>query len=176
MIDVTNNLPDDEKVKIRNLCDHMVCYNITDGPRRELSPNQSIVVSAGELRQLNSDYGGSMLLKNYLQIQDTRLATEFGFDPEETPEYKWSRDDIDRVLLSEPIEVLEDALDFAPAGIVDLIVSRAIAIELPDNRKREVIYDMTGKNISKMIELNKAVEEPSTSQKPVRRRRVPTKK
>lgn len=176
MEDLTYTIDDDEKIKIRNLCDHVVCYSVTDGPRRELAPNQSIVVTAGELRQLNSEYGGSMLLRDYIQVQNDELANEFGFNVEETPEYQWSREDVDRALTEEPIEVLEDALDFAPRGIVDLIINRSVAIELPDNRKREVIFEKTGKDITKMIELSRVIDSPSNQKKPTRRRRVPVKK
>ena len=176
MDDYTNEINDDAKIRIRNLCDHIVCYSITDGARRELAPNQSIVVTAGELRQLNSEYGGSILLRNFIQVENEKLAVEFGVNPEENPEYLWSREDVDRVLLEEPIEVLEDALDFAPTGIVDLIVSRAVAIELPDNRKREAIANSTGRDISAMIRNAKLVSnETTTSNKPRRQRRVPIK-
>ena len=175
MDDYTNEISDDAKIKIRNLCDHSVVYSITDGARRELAPNQSITVTAGELRQLNSEYGGSVLLRNFIQIFNDELADEFGVNVEENPEYKWSKEDVDRVLLEEPIEVLEDALDFAPAGIIDLIISRAVATQLPDNRKRKAILESTGRNISKMIEVDEWVASGTSTEpvKPKRRRRVP---
>lgn len=175
MEDYTNEISDEAKIKIRNLCDHIVAYAITDGARRELSPNQTITVTAGELRQLNSEYGGSVLLRNFIQIENDTLADEFGVNVRENPEYTWSKEDVDRVLLEEPIEVLEDALDFAPIGIIDLIVSRAVATELPDNRKREVIQESTGKNISRMIEHSKEIATSAANQssRAKRQRRVP---
>ncbi len=177
MEDLTNSVKDEAKIRIRNLCDHTVCYSITDGPRRELSPNQAIVVSAGELRQLNSEYGGSKLLQNYIQILNPQLAAEFGLEFENNPEYTWTAEDVDKVLLEKPIEVLEDALDFAPAGIIDLIVSRAVALNLPDNNKRDAILNQTGKNITRMIEIKRIVETPSTAAaKTQRKRRVPIDK
>lgn len=177
-MDLTYTVSDEDKIKIRNLCDHTICYSTNDGMhRRELSPNQEIVVTAAELRQLNSDRGGHYLLERFIEVENQELAKEFGIDVEETPEYTWRASDVDDVLLNQSIERLEDALDFAPEGIVNLIVTRAVELDIPDNRKREAIQKRTNRNISNMIENNKKLHEIeySAPRPSARKRRVPVK-
>lgn len=61
------------------------------------------------------------------------------------------------------INVLKDALDFAPLGIVETIIDRAVALRIPDNNKREAIHEMTKRDITGMInnqlELEKVLGE-----------------
>lgn len=63
------------------------------------------------------------------------------------------------MLLNGSIDKLHDALDFAPEGIIDLIVDKAIELRIPDVNKRELIQNNTGKNITSMINTQIALEE-----------------
>ena len=57
------------------------------------------------------------------------------------------------------MDALHDALDFAPEGIIDLIVDKAIELRIPDINKRNLIQESTGKNITGMINTQIALEE-----------------
>lgn len=57
------------------------------------------------------------------------------------------------------MDALHDALDFAPEGIIDLIVDKAIELRIPDINKRNLIQENTGKNITGMINTQIALEE-----------------
>jgi hypothetical protein len=62
-------------------------------------------------------------------------------------------------LLEGTLDELLDALDFGPTGIKELIVSRAVALDLPDVHKREAIQEKTGANITNIITAAKTNEE-----------------
>lgn len=69
-------------------------------------------------------------------------------------------EDIDRVLETGSTDELADALDFAPLGIVETLVSRATKLKIPNMNKRKLIQEMTGKDVNKMIAYKELLEEP----------------
>ena len=73
--------------------------------------------------------------------------------------------------LSTPIEALEDALDFAPDGIRELLVDCAVKWKIPDSNRRKIISRMTGVNIDKMIEFAEATDQ-VIKQEPTQTRRL----
>lgn len=162
---------DNTMVEVRNLVDHKVVYKIPeDNIRREFTGFEVKKIAAGELRKLNYQYGGRVLLRQYLNVRNSTLAKEFGIDCDELIEYNWTKEDVDKALLSDPIEVLMDALDFAPQGIIDLIKDRAIELRITDLAKRKAIMDATGCNITNTIEMLEATEEVK-EEPPVKERR-----
>ena len=82
--------------------------------------------------------------------KNKNLAREFGVS-DETVEYNWTEQDVINALTTEPIDVLLDALDFGPEGIVQQLQTKAVELEIPDMDKREAIMKKTGFDISKMI-------------------------
>lgn len=170
---------DNTKVKVRNLVSHSVTYKIEEeNIRRSFAANEEKTLTAGELRKLNYKRGGHVLLNEYLNISNEELANEFGVSSDAFKnEYSWDVDKVDKVLLKEPIEVLLDALDFAPLGILDLIQERAIALNINSMDKREAISKALNIDLSKMIEIRK--DEKATkaangtaAKEPERKRRV----
>lgn len=161
---------DDTLVTIENMVGHDVSYIISSlGVRRKLMPGVSLQVKAQELRALYAEPGGEVLLRNYLHVKEPKLQREFGIS-EDQIEYNWTIKDIDSVLLEKPEEYLLDALDFAPQGIIDLIQSRAIELELPNMNKRKAIMKKTGVNITKSIENRHAYDSTNTSNNVVEKR------
>ena len=55
------------------------------------------------------------------------------------------------------MNVLLDALDFAPQAIKDRLVNRAVELEISDINRREAITEATGLNITNMITNKKAI-------------------
>lgn len=169
-------LKENDLIKVRNLTDHAVVYMSYDGRRRAFAGQQTMKISVEELRQLAYSRGGLVLLRNHLSIDNKELAEEFGIQSDTYDnEYQWTKEDVDRVLLSGDMDELLDALDFAPNGIIDLIISRAVNLRISDIAKRKAISEATGRNINSMIELvedsEQEVEAPA--EKPKTRRRAP---
>lgn len=166
-------LKDTTLVPVRNMVDHKVVYTIPELNRRVVfEPFQEKKVPAGELRALNYAAGGEVLLHNYICVKSNDLREEFNI-PSDQVEYDWTLEDIHRILedLNTPIEELEDALDFAPDGIRELIVDSAVNWKIPDSNRRKIISKMTGVNIDKKIEFLEMVNgDTEQDQIPTRRR------
>lgn len=165
-------------IQVKNLTGNHVYYNIPeDNVHRKFGPFEEKQITYDEIQKLYYQNGGDVLIKDYLQIKNKEVALEFGVEEESFEnEYSWDKEKVDNVLLNEHIDVLHDALDFAPEGIVDLIISEAINLRIMDINKRNLIQECTGKNINNMIqnqiELEKQIGE--VKQEEPKRRRVAT--
>ena len=156
-------LQDKDLVEVRNLVDHMVVYKIDELNRRVVfNPFETKKVTVDELRRLNYQHGGRVLLHNYLCIQNNELRQEFGVDPS-VIEYDWTLRDIDRVLISGSIDELLDALEFGPNGIKDMLIDRAVQLRIPDTNKRKAILDVTGVDVNNMINFKEQADEADTT-------------
>ena len=110
--------------------------------------------------------GGRVLLEECLSVKNAELAKEFGIsDDLLAHEYNWTEKDVEAILIYGSLDALKDALDFAPEGIVDMIVSKAVQMKLNDVAKREAITEATGRNITSMINL---VEQSKQDEQEVR--------
>ena len=141
-------------IRVKNLTANHVYYNIPeDNIHRKFGPFEEKQLTYEEIQKLYYQNGGDVLIKDYLQIKNKEVALEFGVEEESFEnEYSWDREKVDKVLTEEHIDVLHDALDFAPEGIVDLIISEAIRLRIVDINKRNLIQECTGKNINNMIQ------------------------
>lgn len=167
-------LQDTDRVTVRNFTDQRVVYVIPEkNIRREFMGFESKVVEVGELRELWYKSGGAKLLQDYLGVDNKELAKEFDItDDLFNHEYSWTQEDIDRVLTSGSEDELADALDYAPRGIVETLVDRAVALRIPNMNKRKLIKEMTDKDISKKIAYSEMLDsdEPEKLATPHRRR------
>ena len=174
----TTKVADDESVVITNLLDHTTGYIVetSNGTvRRFLPAFASFKVKAEELRQLNYTLGGREILRNYIRVGNKSLAEEFGVDVDETPEYNWTEKDVIDCLNSPDINILLDALDFAPKGIKQLIADKAVELEVSDVNKRKAISESLGVDIDGMIKNKHAYDEQEEEEKPKTTRRRTTK-
>ena len=173
------SVADKTLVEVQNLTDHTVVYKSFDGIRRVFLGQQKKKIRAEELRQLNYSRGGSRLLREFLSVKNKALAEEFNVSSDSFEhEYNWTAQDVDDMLLSGSEDALKDALDFAPEGIIDLIVQRTVELKLNDVNKRQIISDKTGKDVNNMIlqitEFEKANKTSEESSKQQKARRVST--
>ena len=74
-------------------------------------------------------------------------------------EYFYSENDIKKVLLEGNLDQLEDTLNFAPDGVIEIIKKMAVDLEIPDVRKRDMISKKTGFNINNAINVNHILAE-----------------
>ena len=154
-------MTDEQYIQVQNLTNGTVVYTIPeDNIRRVFAAHETKKIRPEELRKLYYHPGGESLLQNFLSVKDRALALEFGVSVDSFDhEYSWTPKDVERILLNGSMDELHDALDFAPEGIVDLIVDKAIELRIPDVNKRELIHESTGRNITAMINTQIALEE-----------------
>ena len=168
---------DDEYVEITNLVGHRVAYKLPNGQFRRLAPYATMRVKVEELHQAAYERGNLVIFQDFIRVNNLDLAMEFGIDSEETIEYNWTQNDIKACLKNDDINVLLDALDFAPEGIKQQLVDYAVELEIPDERKRKAINDKMGVDITAMITNKHAYDNDTQSndvEKP--RRRTTAKK
>ena len=168
-----NLVPDDTMVKLVNMMDSPTGYKLMNGTFRRFAPRGTMSVTAGEVREVSNMPGTITLFQNYLRIDNKDLATDLGVsDDSFEHEYSWGRDEIVGALTTEPIEVLLDALDYAPDAIKESLVDIAVELEIPDVNRRKAIKEATGKDVTKMIEIKNAYkDEPQKEDdKPTERR------
>lgn len=166
----------EELIEVRNLTAQRIAYLIPErSVRRDFSAFETKEITAGELRELWFKSGGKILLQNYLGVNNKELAREFGVTNDQfTHEYSWTKKDIDRVLLEGSGDELADALDYAPLGIVETLINRAVELRISDMNKRKLIKEMTDKDVSKMINYVEELELDTSEQQEKVQRRVQT--
>lgn len=154
-----NLIADSEIVPVKNMMGHEVGYTTLSGVTRRFAPHMTMnVITAGELRELSYMTGGLDFLKNYVQVLNTDLAQEFGISDDDV-EYNWTEKDIVAALTTSDIDVLLDALDFGPEGIVEELKNKAIELEITDGSRIQAINKRTGVDINAIIKNKHAYDE-----------------
>lgn len=167
----TTQLKDTDTVRVRNLTNSPVVVTTPMTHKRfELAPHGQRAITVADIRECSYDKGCTDIFRNYVQICNAQLAQEFGVTSD-IIEYNWGEKEILDCLNATGIEVLEDALDFAPDGIKEAIVDKAVEIELPDMRKRQIIDDALGINITHKIDNARIAKESNTVKKTAPKRR-----
>lgn len=129
-------------------------------------PGAYCYLTKEQIKELYHKPGGVLFFKNLI-IHDEKLRAELLGEVE--PEYYYGQAEVDILLKEGTTEQLEDALDFADSGTIDLIIRRAIELKIPDLNKREIIKARTGHDINKSIEFT--VVETNTVENEKRTRR-----
>lgn len=153
-----NLLDGNTEIMVDNMCGHRIgIFLQSSNQRRYFEPNVLMPMKVSEIRELNWQSGGNYMLLNQLRINNKDLAFEIGV-PQDMKEYWWKEEDIRKALTTDPIEVLLDALDFGPEGIIEQLKNQAIQLEISDNRRIKAIQERTGADISAIIENNHAYD------------------
>ena len=171
----TTVVKDTDTITLRNFTTNTVVYRTpSTRVRRELPAGGSIKVTAGEIREMMYDKGCVDILRNYVQICNKPLALEVGVSEDSYEnEYNWTLADIKNCLLNGSIEQLADAMDFAPDGIKESLLTEAINLEIPDVRKREIISKAMNRDVSGMIVNKHKIEE---DKEPVEKTKTATRR
>ena len=158
----TTAVKDTDKVRLRNLTKNPAVYiTPATGIRREIPALGYIEVTAGEVRECSYDVGCSNLLRNYVQVCNRELARELGVS-DDMIEYNWGDKEVTAAVTTADMDVLLDALDFAPAGIKQAIVDKAVELAIPDMDRREAIEKAMNININRIIENKKVIDAASS--------------
>lgn len=166
----------DSLISVTNRDNGSVGYTVPDGKYdivRKFQRNETKKIPYEELELLMMQPGGRYTLENLLKIEDPEAVKQLLHSVE--PEYNYSVEDIKNLLLNGSLEQLEDCLDFAPAGVINLVKDIAVELELNDYKKREAITKKTGFNITSIIEANKVSAESEQNDTPTTRRTEPMK-
>lgn len=158
-------------VKVTNRNNGFTSYSIPEmNVARDFAPGEQKKIPYEEIRQLSYMPGGEYMIKNYLIVEDEESLEELNIEVE--PEYFYTEETIKELLLNGTLDQLEDALNFGPNGVKELIKQIAVETEIPDTRKRELISAKTGFSIESAINVNRvmnAEEEKEESAAPTRK-------
>lgn len=148
-------------IKITSRGRGIVEYVIPDlgNLHRSFQPGESKEITMDELKKLSWVPGGMYIIKNCLIVENQEALKEIMTGNVE-PEYYYTREDVEELLLRGSLDQLLDCFDFAPQGVIDLIQDLAVKLEINDIAKRDAILKKTGFNVTKAIEVNKMSAEP----------------
>ena len=148
-------------VEVTNRNNGITGYTLNSGMERIFNINETKKVPLEELQEVEAMPGGEYLLRNYLMIKDKTALDYLNVEPE--PEYFYAENEIKELLLNGTLDQLEDCLNFAPQGVLDILKDKAVSLEIPDMRKRDLISKKLGFNIDNAIKIEKAFKEDSAS-------------
>lgn len=159
-------------VKVTNRNTGSVGYVIPDlnNLRRQFQPNETKELTYEELVRLTYVPGGSYMLKNYLKIEDKEVLAALELDVE--PEYYLDKEGVIKLLTEGSLDELLDCLDFAPAGVIEMIKTLSVDMDLNDHKKREAIKEKLNFDVSKAIEVKNAREDGEAPKEEHKRRVV----
>ena len=157
-------------VKVTNRSGGTAIYKIPEhNIRREFMNGETKMVPYEELVWLSYQPGGRNMMANALLIEEVKATKELNIRTE--PEYFMTEADVINMLQNGSVEELMDALDFAPAGVVQIIKDQAVELPLYDMRKRQAILEMTGFDVTSAI-ANNEPDEDDKVEAPAATRRV----
>lgn len=158
-----------QKVRIKNRSAGSVVYHVPDlKVRRDFLPGEIKVVDMDELVQLSYTQGGSIALHEYLQILDKPARQAVSGDVE--PEYNFGDEEVKELILHGSLDSFLDALDFAPAGVLDLIKKYAVSLPMVDLNKMSALKDKLGFDV--MVAINNSSDDEQQGEAPKKERRV----
>lgn len=164
-----------KKVKVWNRSSGKISYEIPElRARKEWTVVGALQqVSVEELQALRYMPGGAKLMDKYMLIKDQDVCEFLGMATD--PEYFYDENDIKVLLEKGTMDQLLDCLEFAPAGVLEILRQIAVDSKLDSSEKRRVISEHLKVNIDAMIKNNEVdgAEVVDTSVK--QRRSTPVK-
>ena len=166
---------DSNKVfNVKNRSSGVVWYNIPEEKiRREFAPGETKKISFYELEKLSYQPGGTKIIEEFLLIYNDEAIEELNLRTE--LEYHMTESDVVKLIKEGSLDEWLDALDFAPAGVMDLIKQLSVTIPLNDYNKRTALKQKTGFDIDLAIRNWQAEKdaEKAPAEKPAQRRVQP---
>ncbi len=138
-----------------------VVYRIPEmNIRREFAAGETKIIGFDELMALSYQPGGREMMVQYLQIKEDRALQAVGIKAQ--PEYYMTEGQIVDLLKTGSLEAFLDCLDFAPAGVIDLVKKWALKLPLNDYEKRKALREKTGYDVDNALkqqeEINADIE------------------
>lgn len=149
-----------KKVPVRGRTCGEVFYTFPDSNLvRTFNFGETQYIDFEELEKLSFMPGGMYMIRNSLIVAPEALE-ELGITDVQ-PEYFYTEKEVEELLENGTLDQLEDTLNFAPKGVIDLIIQLSVKNKLYDTRKRKMIFEKTGFNIDGALEIEKVMEEES---------------
>lgn len=149
---------DNKMYKVKNRSASTVICRIPElGIRKEFAPGQTMQMSYDELEKMTYQAGGRDLIANFLQIMEDSVTDNLGIHKE--AEYYMTEPQIIDLLKTGSLDAFQDALDFAPIGVIDLIKRFAVSLPLTDTVKISVLKEKTGFDVFKAIQNSQAEKQ-----------------
>lgn len=147
---------------VTNRSSGMVIYNVPEmHVRRVFYTGETKEVAIEELEALVNQPGGRELLYGYLLIKDPAIAKKLmNIDLNNEVEYNMSESQVKVWLNTCSLDEFKDALDFAPAGVKDLMKKYAVELPLNDVAKREAMKEQVGFDVDAAIAIKREAETP----------------
>lgn len=144
--------------KVGNRSASRVVYKVPElNVRRTFYPHEPLRdIDIAELELFSQQPGGRMMIKNYLYIPDEKVLKHL-LNTNVPIEYWLTEDKLPGWMTSCSLEEFQDALDFAPEGIKDLIKEYAFKLPLNDYSKRQALKDQLGYDVTQALENAKAI-------------------
>ena len=146
-------------INVRNRNNGRTGYTIPDQHITRLwEPNETKKIPFGELRAFSYMQGGLYALNNLLVVENKAAIEALNMRVE--PEYFYTEEDIRKILFgSYNYDEFADFLDFAPEGAIEIAKDIAVKEQIPDVKKRNMLSEKTGLNISNAIMVNTVMSE-----------------
>jgi len=154
----------DKIIKVTNRDKGSVGYIIPDlgNLNRQFQPGETKDLTFEELQKLSWIPGGMYMLQNCLVLDDAAAVEELLGEVE--PEYYYVEKNVKYLLQYGTLDEFLDCLDFAPAGVLDMIKDLAVELPLNDVQKREVIRDKLGFDVDFAVEMERNANEGSNKE------------
>lgn len=169
-------LQNNTKIKVTNRDNGRVGYTIPDlgNLHRVFEAFETKTIPFEELKKLSYRPGGMVILRDYLFIDNAEAVEDLlNLKQEEVaPEYFYTKEDVDNLLLNGSLDELLDCLDFAPVGVIDLVKNEAVNLKINAIDKRQAILEKTGFSVDKAIAINEESERVDAAAAGTAQRRV----
>jgi hypothetical protein len=155
---------------VKNRSAGVVVYNIPElNIRRQFQPGEVKRISHEELEALSFRPGGREIIAGYLQVRSIEALDNLNIQVEQ--EYFMDREQVIELIKTGTEDQWIDALNFAPAGVIELIKQLSVELPLADYNKRQVLKEKLNFDIDAAIRNGAAdsTEETFVPDAPVRR-------
>lgn len=158
-------------MKVYNRSDSNITYSLPElNTRRVFALGESKDLEDKELNALYQMDGGRTLIEQYLLVDDEEWVKKH-FTEEPPLEYFWKPEDVKKCLLEDSLALFQETLEYAPAGVIDLIKMYAWQIPISDLNKIEAIKQVTGFDTLAAVEVMSAAKPRPAAQKKERLRK-----
>lgn len=158
-------------IKVYNRSDSNITYNLREQrQRRVFALGECKELEPDELNALYQMDGGKTLCEQYLLIDDEAWVKAH-FREEPPLEYFWKPEDVKKCLLEDSLDLFQETLEYAPAGVIDLIKMYAWQLPISDLNKIEAIKMATGFDTLAAVEVMSASKPRAATPKKERLRK-----
>lgn len=146
-------------IEVTNRDSGRIGYTIPDlgNLQRAFAPGETKKIQFEELEKLSWVPGGKKILKDYLVIKDNEAISELLGEVE--PEYYYDKDSIIELLTNGSLEQLQDTLELAPEGVIEILKQEAVNLPLNNVAMREEIKKATNFDVDRAIKVKKESQE-----------------